>query len=97
VAEACNGIRYLLSLGFMAVVFAYLFDAKPWMRMALLLAAVPIAIVANALRVAASAWLPSLAAGTPHAISGVLLFVVCLATLALVRLLFNKMYASYQS
>jgi len=97
VVEACNGIRYLLSLGFMAVVFAYLADTKPWMRIALLLAAVPIAIVANAFRVAAAAWLPSLAAGTPHAISGLLLFVVCLATLALVRRLFNRVYASYQS
>src|SRR5258705_7484259 len=36
VVEACNGIRYLLSLGFMAVVFAYLSDSKPWMRVALL-------------------------------------------------------------
>ena len=68
VLEACNGMRYLLSLGFVAVVFAYLSDTKPWMRVALLLAAVPIAIVANALRVAAAAWLPALAAaaaGTP--------------------------------
>lgn len=97
VLEACNGIRYLLSLGFMAVVFAYLSDEKPWMRLALLAAAVPIAIVANALRVAASAWLPSLAAGAPHAISGVVLFVLCLATLAVVRRLVNKVYASYQS
>ena len=48
-AEACNGIRYLLSLGFVAVVFAYLSDAKPWMRVALLAAAVPVAILANAM------------------------------------------------
>ena len=67
VVEACNGIRYLLSLGFMAVVFAYLSDTKLWMRMALL--------------AAAAAWLPSLDAGTPHAISGGFLFVLCLATL----------------
>jgi exosortase len=97
VAEACNGIRYLLSLGFMAVVFAYLSDTKPWMRMALLVAAVPIAILANALRVAVAAWMPSLATGTPHAISGGLLFVLCLAALVPVRLLFNKVYARYQS
>src|SRR4029077_14637003 len=97
VVEACNGIRYLLSLGFMAVVFAYLSDTKPWMRMALLAAAVPIAILANALRVAAAGWLPLLAASTPHAISGWLLFVLCLATLVVVRRLFNKVYAHYQS
>src|ERR1700722_4961822 len=45
VVEACNGSRYLLSLGFMAVVFAYLADSKPWMRSALLMAAVPVAIL----------------------------------------------------
>jgi exosortase/archaeosortase family protein len=65
--------------------------------MALLAAAVPIAIVANAVRVAAGGWLPSLAAGIPHAISGGLLFVFCLATLALVQRVLNKVYASYQS
>lgn len=97
VVEACNGIRYLLSLGFMAVVFAYLSDPKPWMRMALLAAAVPIAMVANALRVAAAGWLPSLAAGTPHAVSGWFLFVLCLAALVLARRLFNSVYARYQS
>jgi len=97
VLEACNGIRYLLSLGFMAVVFAYLADTKPWMRIALLVAAVPIAILANALRVAAAGWLPSLDASTPHAISGAILFVLCLATLVIVRRLLNKVYASYQS
>jgi exosortase len=97
VVEACNGIRYLLSLGFMAVVFAYLSDTKPWMRMALLAAAVPIAIVANAVRVAAAGWLPSLSVGTPHAISGGVFFLLCLATLVLVQRLVNKVYDRYRS
>jgi exosortase len=97
VVEACNGIRYLLSLGFMTVVFAYLSDTKPWMRLVLLAAAVPIAILANALRVAAAGWLPALDAGTPHAISGGVLFLFCLATLVVVQRLFNKVYARYQS
>src|ERR1700682_6377238 len=95
VAEACNGIRYLLSLGFMAVVFAYLSGSKPWMRVALLAAALPIAILANAIRVAAAGWLPALDAGTPHAASGWLLFVLCLATLALVQKLLNKVYGAF--
>jgi exosortase len=97
VVEACNGVRYLLSLGFVAVVFAYLSDVKPWMRMALLAAAVPIAILANAIRVAAAGWLPPLAAGAPHVISGLFLFVLCLAALVLVRWLCNKVYACFQS
>src|SRR5260370_20765776 len=85
VAEACSGIRYLLSLGFVAVVFAYLADSKPWMRVALLAAAVPVAIVANAIRVAATGLMPALDAGTPHAVSGWLVFVLCLILLMAAR------------
>jgi exosortase len=97
VVEACNGIRYMLSLGFMAVVFAYVSDSKPWMRLALLVAAIPMAILANAARVAAAGWMPSLDAGAPHAISGVFLFIICLATLVPVRCVVNKVYGHYQS
>lgn len=97
VAEACNGIRYVLSLGFVAVVFAYLSDAKPWMRVALLAAAVPVAILANAMRVAASASVPALDAGTPHALAGWLVFVMCLAMLIIVRRLLNSAYARYHA
>src|SRR4029077_1514004 len=37
VAEACSGIRSLLSLTFLSVVYAYFFDRKVWMRWALLI------------------------------------------------------------
>lgn len=97
VVEACNGIRYLLSLGFMAVVFGYLSDSKPWIRLALLAAAVPVAILANSVRVAAAGWLPSLDAGVPHAIAGWLIFVLCLGTLILLRQVFNKVYVQRRS
>jgi exosortase len=100
VVEACSGIRYLLSLGFMSVVLGYLFDAKPGMwvtRVMLLAAALPIAIVANGARVAAAGWSPSLEAGTPHLIVGCVIFVTCLATLMLVRLMFNKVYVHCRS
>jgi exosortase len=93
VTEACSGIRYLLALGFMGVVIGYLADPKPWMRVALMLAAAPVAIVANAIRVAALGWIPSLIEETPHAISGLLIFVMCLATLLLAWKLFNYLYA----
>ena len=97
VVEACNGIRYLLSLGFMAVVFAYLSDSKPWMRLALLAAAVPVAILANGVRVAVAGWLPSLESGVPHAVAGWFIFVLCLATLVLLRQLVNKAYVHLRS
>ncbi|MEP6539551.1 MAG: exosortase/archaeosortase family protein [Bryobacteraceae bacterium] len=95
VVEACSGVRYLLSLGFMAVVFAYLSDAKPWMRVALLAAAVPVAILANAIRVAVSASIPVLDSGTLHDFLGGLVFVLCLVMLVVVHRLFNTAYARY--
>jgi exosortase len=96
VVEACNGLRYLLSLGFMALVFAYLSDSKAWMRLALLAAAVPVAILANAARVAAAGWSPSLEAGVAHAVVGWLMFALCLITLMLFRQVFNHLYFRYQ-
>lgn len=51
VVEACSGIRSLLSLSFLSLVYAYFFDSKTWMRTLLLIATIPIAIVANASRV----------------------------------------------
>jgi exosortase len=96
VVEACSGVRYLLSLAFIAVVFAYLADVKGplkvWMRWALLVAAVPIAIVANAVRVAASAAFPALDSGTPHEAAGWAVFVICLFLIFLLHRTFNSLY-----
>jgi exosortase len=97
VAEACSGIRYLLPLGFMAIVLAYVLDPKPWMRVALLVVAVPLAILANALRVAAAAAIPALDSGTPHAVMGAAIFLVCLAVLAGSRQLFHAAGARYRA
>src|ERR1044071_9462300 len=41
VAEACSGIRSLLSLSFLSLVYAYFFDRKVWMRWVLLFATIP--------------------------------------------------------
>jgi exosortase len=92
VVEACSGVRYLLSLAFIAVVFAYLADVKAWMRWVLLLAAVPIAIVANAIRVAMAAAIPALDSGTPHEVAGWGVFVLCLILIFLVHRIFNSLY-----
>jgi len=89
VAEACDGIRYLLPLGFVGALFGYLSDPRPWMRVALLIAAIPVAIVANAVRVAASGAVPKLAEGTPHEIIGWVIFMLCLATLFFARWCFQ--------
>ncbi len=91
VVEACSGVRYLLSLAFIAVVFVYLADGKPFMRWLLLLASVPIAIVANAVRVAVSAAIPALDSGVPHEAAGAAVFVLCLILIFLVHRLFHSL------
>lgn len=51
VVEACSGIRSLLSLTFLSLVYGFFFDSRTWMRTMLLAATIPIAISANAFRV----------------------------------------------
>jgi exosortase len=94
VVEACSGIRSLLTLSFLSLVYAYFFDKKVWMRFALLAATVPIAILANASRVTVSGLLsevnPKLAEGMFHAASGWLIFMVALLFLVLVHAAINR-------
>ena len=54
VAEACSGIRSLVSLFTLGIVFGYFVDPRPWVRVVIALSAVPVAIVANGLRVASA-------------------------------------------
>ena len=97
VAEACNGIRFLLPLGFVAVLFAYLVDPKPWMRAAVLASTVPLAILSNAFRVAVSAWAPAFDSGTPHQILGWAIFTLTLAMLLPLRSAFNALYGRHRA
>ena len=52
IVDACSGIRSLLSLTFLSLVYSYFADHRIWMRWVLLGATIPIAICANAIRVA---------------------------------------------
>ncbi len=89
IAEACSGIRSLLSLGFLSLVYAYFADQRVWMRWALLIATVPIAILANGIRVAATGLLSEintkLAHGLYHELEGYIVFVVALGALLIVH------------
>jgi len=93
VAEACSGIRYLLPLAFLALLLAYLGGANAWRKLALLAISIPLAIAANAVRVAAVAWVPALEAGTPHAVAGWVIFVGSLGVLLAARHWMEKRYA----
>jgi exosortase len=100
VAEACSGIRSLLSLSFLSLVYAYFFDKKVWMRWALFIGIVPIAILANAGRVTITGLLsevnPKLAAGFFHSLEGWIIFVIALAMLGVLHGVINLVYGAYR-
>jgi len=51
VVEACSGIRSLISLSFLSLVYGYFFESKRFMRILLLGASIPIAIICNGARI----------------------------------------------
>jgi exosortase len=87
VVEACSGIRSLLTLTYLSLIFGYFFERKTWIRVALFLSTVPIAIVANASRVTLTGllteWKPELAEGFFHTAQGWVIFMVSLFILIL--------------
>jgi exosortase len=87
VVEACSGIRSLLSLTFLSLVYGYFFETKAWIRVTLFLSTVPIAIVANGSRVTLAGIMtqvkPELAEGVFHTASGWVIFMVALVILML--------------
>jgi hypothetical protein len=58
---------------------------------------VPLAILSNAFRVAASAWAPALDSGTPHQILGWAIFTLTLAMLLPLRSAFNALYGRHRA
>jgi exosortase len=86
VVEACSGIRSLLSLTTLAIIYGYLMEPRIWKRVLLALAALPIAVAANGLRIVGTGllgqyWDPDKAQGFFHTFSGWLIFVLSLMML----------------
>jgi exosortase len=79
VAEACSGIRSLFSLITLTVIYGYLAETRIGVRILLALIAIPVSILANALRIAVTGlvvqyWGIEGAQGTRHLLSGWLIF-----------------------
>jgi exosortase len=94
VVEACSGIRSLLSLSFLSLVYAYFFDQKVWMRGVLLLATIPVAIIANSGRVTITGILSEIntewAQGFFHSLEGWIIFAIALVLLGGLHALINR-------
>jgi len=78
VVEACSGIRSLLTLTFLSLVYGHFFERRKWLRLLLFAATIPIAILANGSRVAITGILtqikPELAEGFFHESTGMVFF-----------------------
>ena len=85
VVEACSGIRSLLSLTFLSLVYGYFFERRTWVRVVLFFSTIPIAIVANASRVTITGIMTQvkadLAEGFFHEAEGWVIFMVALVIL----------------
>jgi exosortase len=93
VAEACSGIRSLVSLLTLAIVLGYFSDPRGWVRTLVALSSIPVAVVTNGLRVAgtgiaAHRFGEAAAQGFFHEFSGWMVFVAAFVLmLGLQRLL----------
>lgn len=86
VAEACSGIRSLMSLVTLAIIYGYLTEKRLWVRWLLAIASVPIAVVANSVRIIGTGllvqyWDADKAEGYFHASWGWIIFVLSLLML----------------
>jgi exosortase len=86
VVEACSGIRSLMTLISLAVIYGYLLEPRIWVRIVLVVLMVPIAIVSNAIRIMGAGMMahrfgPAAAEGFLHEFSGWVIFLVALALL----------------
>ena len=88
VAEACSGLRSLMALGTLGIVFAYFFRKNIVERAVLVASTIPIAILVNAFRVALTGFLAyrygeDAANGAMHQLEGFFTFGLAIALLML--------------
>lgn len=96
VVEACSGIRSLLTLTFLTLVYGYFTEKRTWVRVLLFLATIPIAVIANAGRVTFTGLIttvnPELAEGFFHEAQGWVIFMIAFAILVILHQLIIRTY-----
>jgi exosortase A len=86
VAIPCSGLKSAIALTALGAVYAYLLVGPMWKRWAIFMASLPVALVANGVRlwltlVLAASLGPKTAEGFFHELSGILVFIIALAAL----------------
>ena len=93
--EACNGLRFILPLFTLGVLFAYFGLKAVWKRILLIAATIPIAIFANVFRIAATGfigryWGQKAAEGFFHSFSGWAVFMLSVGLFVGLTLILRK-------
>lgn len=96
VAQACSGIRSLISLLTLGIVYGYFMDSRIWLRVVLALATAPVAVFANGIRVAGTGvaahyYGAEAAQGFFHAFSGWFVFLMAFAALLVLHQLVSQL------
>jgi len=101
VVEACSGIRSLLTLTFLALVYGYFFEKRTWVRVALFVIVIPVAIFVNASRITVTGLLtlvnPAYAEGFFHEGTGLFLFLAAFVILLLAHRCLVRIAKFYES
>jgi exosortase len=95
VVEACSGVRSLMTLITLAVVYGYFVESRRWVRYTLPVLMVPIAIVSNAIRIMGTGVLtyhfgPEAAEGFFHEFSGWIIFLAALVLMFVCHLILRR-------
>jgi len=89
VAEACSGLRSLITLSFFCIVYAHFFEHRRWIRIILIGAALPAAIILNVVRIVTTGllggWRPQYTVGIYHDLLGWLCFALGFGLVLLVH------------
>jgi exosortase len=95
IAEACSGIRSIMSFGMLSFIFAYMMDKIWWKKIVLVLSTIPLALFANIFRVTGTGTLAHfygdrVARGFLHEFSGLAVFAFGFVLLFLEFIMLNK-------
>jgi exosortase len=101
VVEACSGIRSLMTLLSLAIIYGYFVEPRRVIRYALVLLMVPIAVVSNAIRIMGAGLMarhfgPAAAEGFLHEFSGWVIFVAALLLLLACQWLLRRIGVSHE-
>ena len=102
VAEACSGLRYLFPILSFSYVFAVLYRGPAWHRAVLLLAAAPITVLMNSVRIAVAGvivreWGIEYVEGFTHFFEGWVIFLISVALLWVIAWGLMRLRGEYRS